>query len=43
MSYTISILRRAQKELDTLPADTYERVRDDIRTLAEDPSTARRK
>jgi mRNA interferase RelE/StbE len=37
MSYTISILRRAQKELDDLPADAYERIRDDIRALAEDP------
>ncbi|QSJ17613.1 type II toxin-antitoxin system RelE/ParE family toxin [Nostoc sp. UHCC 0702] len=37
MSYTISILRRAQKELEDLPADAYERVKKDIYTLAEDP------
>ncbi len=37
MNYTISILRRAQKELEDLPADAYERVKKDIYTLAEDP------
>jgi mRNA interferase RelE/StbE len=37
MSYTVSILRRAQKELEDLPADAYERVREGIRALAEDP------
>ncbi|MBE9036254.1 type II toxin-antitoxin system RelE family toxin [aff. Roholtiella sp. LEGE 12411] len=37
MSYTISILRRAQKELEDLPVDAYERVREGIRALAEDP------
>lgn len=37
MSYSISILRRAQKELEDLPGDAYERVKEGIRTLAEDP------
>jgi mRNA interferase RelE/StbE len=37
MSYRVSILRRAQKELTTLPANTFERVRDALRTLAEEP------
>ncbi len=37
MSYTISILRSAQKELEDLPADAYERIRDDINALADDP------
>ena len=35
MAYTISILRRAQKELADLPTDTYERVRDAIYDLGE--------
>ncbi len=37
MSYTISILRRAQKELAQLPSGAYERVRDAIRALAQAP------
>ncbi len=37
MSYTISVLRRAQKELSELPARAYGRVRDAIRALAENP------
>ena len=37
MSYTILILRRAQKELAQLPSEVYERVRDAIRTLGQDP------
>jgi mRNA interferase RelE/StbE len=37
MNYTISILRRAQKELGELPAEAYERIRDSIVALAEDP------
>ncbi|GAA6616793.1 type II toxin-antitoxin system RelE family toxin [Scytonema sp. NUACC26] len=37
MSYTIIILRRAQKELQDLPVEIYERVRDDIRALTENP------
>ncbi|MBS3908069.1 MAG: type II toxin-antitoxin system RelE/ParE family toxin [Actinobacteria bacterium] len=37
MTYTITILRRAQKELSDLPQDYYTRVRDEIRKLAEEP------
>lgn len=37
MNYTILILRRAQKELANLPSGVYERVRDAIRALAQNP------
>ncbi len=37
MSYTVSILRRAQKELDDLPVQEAERVISAINALAEDP------
>lgn len=37
MSYNVQILRRAQKELATLPQVVYLRVRDAIRDLAENP------
>jgi mRNA interferase RelE/StbE len=37
MSYSIRILRRAQKALARLPKRDYERVRDAIRGLAENP------
>lgn len=37
MIYRIQILRRAQKELENLPRQDYERVRDAIRALAEEP------
>lgn len=37
MNYTISILRLAQKELGELPVEAYERIRDSILALAEDP------
>ena len=37
MSYTVSVLRRAQRELGQLPAEAYPRVRDAIRALAQDP------
>jgi mRNA interferase RelE/StbE len=37
MSCTILILRRAQKELARLPHDVYERVRDAVRALAQEP------
>lgn len=37
MIYTILILRRAQKELEQLPRGAYERVRDAIFALAENP------
>lgn len=35
--YTILILRRAQKELAQLPGNAYERVRDAIRALGQNP------
>lgn len=37
MTYAITILRRAQKELADLPQESYVRARDAIRTLAEEP------
>ncbi len=37
MSYSIRSLRRAQKALARRPKRDYERVRDAIRTLAENP------
>ncbi len=37
MIYKITILRRAQKELGTLPGEAYSRVRDAIGSLGEDP------
>lgn len=37
MSYSLFILRRAQRELAELPADSFARARDAIRTLAQDP------
>jgi mRNA interferase RelE/StbE len=37
MSYTVSILPRAQRQLAKLPSDVYERVRDALRALAEEP------
>ncbi|NKE69531.1 type II toxin-antitoxin system RelE family toxin [Candidatus Manganitrophus noduliformans] len=37
MTYTITILRRALKELSDLPQNSYTRVRDEIRKLAENP------
>ena len=37
MVYSIFILRRAQKELRNLPIEAYERVRDKIRDLADNP------
>jgi len=37
MNYTILVLRRAQRELEELPRGTYERVRDAIFALAENP------
>lgn len=37
MTYDLLILRRAQKELAQLPTQSYERVRDTIRSLAENP------
>jgi mRNA interferase RelE/StbE len=37
MTYTVFILRRAQKELAQLPKETYEHVRDAIRNLGQEP------
>ena len=37
IGYIVFILRRAQKELAQLPVETYERVLEAIRGLAEDP------
>ena len=37
MSYAVSLLRRAQRELARLPASDYERVRDAIGGLGQDP------
>jgi mRNA interferase RelE/StbE len=40
VTYRVSILRRALKELEQLPAEHYARVRDAIRYLASDPRPA---
>jgi len=40
MTYAVSILRRAQRELQQLSREDYERVRDTIRTLAYEPRPA---
>jgi mRNA interferase RelE/StbE len=37
MTYSISILRRAQKSLGKLPRSNYEKVRDAIANLADNP------
>ena len=37
MDYAIYILRRAQRELAKLPRGIYERIRDSIRSLAQNP------
>ncbi len=37
MTYAVSILRRAQKELEDLPQDVYTRVRNAIRELSVNP------
>ena len=37
MSYSIEILRRAQKELAQLPRQEYERVKEAIQNLSLDP------
>ncbi|HAZ31455.1 MAG TPA: type II toxin-antitoxin system mRNA interferase toxin, RelE/StbE family [Dehalococcoidia bacterium] len=37
MSYALYILRRAQKGLAQLPTEAYERIRHDIRALAQNP------
>jgi len=40
MSYDVFILRRAQKELANLPKTDYERMRDAVMALAENPRPA---
>ncbi len=40
MNYTLLILRRAQKELAKLDKTEYERVRDAVFSLAENPRPA---
>jgi mRNA interferase RelE/StbE len=37
MTYSVSLLRRAQKELADLPEDSYARVRDAVQALVEEP------
>jgi mRNA interferase RelE/StbE len=37
MTYRVSVLRRALKELEQLPHEHYQRVRDAIRHLASNP------
>ena len=37
MRYHLTITRRAQQELGNLPSDVYERVRDAIFSLADNP------
>lgn len=37
MTYRLLLLPRAQKELARLPIETYERLRNAIRSLAEEP------
>jgi mRNA interferase RelE/StbE len=37
MKYKIAILRRAQKELASLPLNAYKQVKDAILSLAKDP------
>jgi mRNA interferase RelE/StbE len=37
MRYEVSILRRAQKELASLPLEAYEKVKDAILSLAAEP------
>ena len=37
MSYTITIKKRASKALENIPQDSYQKVRDGIRALAENP------
>jgi mRNA interferase RelE/StbE len=40
MTYTVLILRRAQRELQRLPQDDYERVREAMHRLAHNPRPA---
>jgi mRNA interferase RelE/StbE len=40
MSYSIGILRRAQKELAQVPKQEYERVKEAIKNLSQEPRPA---
>ncbi|MFL6214911.1 MAG: type II toxin-antitoxin system RelE family toxin [Blastocatellia bacterium] len=40
MSYSIGILRRAQKELAQLPKHEYERIKEAIKSLSQEPRPA---
>jgi mRNA interferase RelE/StbE len=40
MSYSVGILRRAQKELAQLPKQEYERIKEAIKNLTQDPRPA---
>jgi mRNA interferase RelE/StbE len=40
MTYSLFILRRAQKELSELPVESYERVKQAIQGLGDDPRPA---
>jgi mRNA interferase RelE/StbE len=37
MTYSIQILRRAQKELAQLPKQEYERIKEAVKNLSQDP------
>jgi mRNA interferase RelE/StbE len=37
MTYTVLILRRAQREMQRLPQEDYERVREAMRRVAQNP------
>lgn len=40
MTYSLFILRRAQKDLSGLPVESYERIKRAIRELGDDPRPA---
>lgn len=40
MSYSVVILRRAQKEMASLPSDTFDRIRQALRRLSNVPRPA---
>ncbi len=40
MNYTIAIKKQASKALANLPQDSYQKVRDGIRALADNPRPA---
>jgi mRNA interferase RelE/StbE len=41
MTYTVLILRRVQRELQRIPKEDYERVREAMRGLAQNPRPTR--